>query len=257
MEIVMKATNTQWIFGSLFLVLLLLPLTSLTAEEREFKVAIDSSWPPFRMIENKTYSGIDFDVWREVAKRLNLKLNFIEFPWPRSLLNMKEGCVDGMSGLAKRPEREEYMYYTNPTYYTCTTVFYVLKGNSSLIQKYEDLYKYQIGFVIDSAYFDKFDKDLKIRKHSLVKEIQLFKMLEYKRFDAFIGTDCQAEYEITQEGYKDVFEKANYKPGNDVHLYIAISKKSIFANELPKFNETIRKIVDEGKVREFVKKYIK
>lgn len=250
----MKATNTPLFFGFILLVFLLFRLTSVTAKEREFIVAIDS-WPPFRIIENKMYSGIDFDIWREVAKRQNLKLKFIKYPWTRCLFNMKEGYVDGMIGLAKRAEREEYMFYTNPSYYTCTTVFYVLKGKSNLIQTYEDLYKYKIGFVRDSAYFDKFDNDLKIQKYPLVKEIQLLPMLAKNRLDAFIGTDCQADYQIIQAGYQDVFEKANYKPGNDVHLYMAISKKSIYANELSNFNETIRNIVDEGKVKEFAKKY--
>jgi len=246
--------NKKRILGTLFVLVLFFSPTSLIAKERELKVAIDS-WPPFRMIDHKKYSGIDFDVWRELAKRLNLKLNFIQFPWARCLFSMKEGLVDGMAGLAKRPEREEYMHYIDPSYYTCTTVFYVQKGKASLIQKYEDLYKYQIGFVRDSAYFDRFDNDSKIRKYPVVKEIQLLHMLRAKRFNAFIGTDCQADFQIIQENYKGEFEKANYKPGNDVQLYVAISKKSTYAKELFRFNETMRNIVAEGIIRAFAKKY--
>jgi len=248
--------NKKWICGFVFFILFLFPLSTLLAKERELKVAIDS-WPPFRMIEKTTYSGIDFDVWRELAKRLNLKLKFIKYPWARCLFSMKTGQVDGMAGLARRAERKEYMYYTSPSYYICTTVFYVLKGQSSLIQKYEDLYKYHVGFVRDSAYFNRFDKDAKLKKYPVVKEIQLLQMLAAKRFDTFIGTDCQADYQIIQEKYKGVFEKATFKPGNDVQLYIAISKKSIYAKELSLFNETIRKIVEEGKVIEFANKYYK
>ena len=68
---------------------------------------------------------------------------------------------------------------------------------------------------------------------------------------------CQADYQIIQEGYRGAFEKASYKPGNDVDLYLAISKKSIYAKELSLFNETIRRIVEEGKVIEFAEKYYK
>jgi len=236
------------------LILIFSPLPALIAKKKEFKVVIDS-WPPFRMIEKEPYSGIDFDVWRELAKRLNLKLIFYKYPWARCLISMKEGTVDGMIGLAKRPEREKYMYYTDTPYYTCTTVFYVLKGKSNSIQKYEDLYKYNIGLVKDSAYFNRFDNDLKIRKYPVVKELQLLQMLANDRLGAFIGTDCQADYQIIQEDYKDIFEKATYKPGNDVSLYMAISQQSIYATELPLFNETIKKIVEEGKVKEFAKKY--
>jgi len=246
--------NNKKLFIFLFFIFLLFPKSNLHAQERVFKVAIDN-WPPFRMIENKNYSGIDFDVWRELAKCLNLKLNFIEFPWARCLFSMKKGLVDGMAGLAKRKDRETYMQYTNLPYYTCSTVFYVLKEKSSLIQKYEDLYKYQIGFVRDSAYFDRFDKDTKIQKYPVVKEFQLLRMLAASRFNAFIGTDCQADYQIVQEKYQNAFEKARYKPGNDVRLYIAVSKKSIYSKELSLFNQTIKQIVEQGKVRDYANAY--
>jgi len=244
------------VFLILFFILLMFSSSNIRAQESAFKVAIDS-WPPFRMIENKKYSGIDFDVWNELGKCLKLKITFIKFPWARCLFSMKEGLVDGMAGLAKRADREAYMHYTNPPYYTCTTVFYVQKGKSSLIQKYEDLYKYQIGFVRDSAYFDRFDKDTKIQKYAVVKEYQLLRMLASSRFNAFIGTDCQADYQIIQEKYQNLFEKASYKPGNHVQLFIAVSKKSIFSKELSRFNETIKQIVEQGTVREFANKYYK
>jgi len=248
--------NKNRFFAFQFLVLFLFFQSNLFAQERTFKVAIDS-WPPFRMIEKKNYTGIDFDIWRELGKRLKLKIVFIEFPWARCLYSMNVGFVDGMAGLARRPEREEYMYYTTPSYYTCTTVFYVLKGQSNLIQKYEDLYKYQIGFVRDSAYFDQFDNDSRIQKYSVVKEVQLLRMLAAQRFKAFIGTDCQADFQIIQENYKGAFDKASYTPDNNVQLHVAISKKSIYAKEIKKFNEMMRKIVDEGKVSAFAKKYYK
>lgn len=250
----MKINKSQIVFKLIFLALIFFYRPVLEGEKREFRVAIDS-WPPFRMIEDSTYTGIDFDLWREVASRLDLKLVFIESPWARCLFHMKEGFVDGMIGLAKRAEREEYMYYTNPPYYKCSTVFYVLKGESDLIQEYNDLYKYTIGFVRGSAYFKKFDDDTKLLKHPRLKEVQLIKLLAHKRIDTFIGTDSQADYQIIQEGYNGMFEKAVYKPNNDVDLYMAISKKSDFAKELSKFNKVIKQILDEGKVKEFSREY--
>jgi hypothetical protein len=50
-------------------------------------------------------------------------------------------------------------------------------------------------------------------------------------------------------------EKASYKPNNNVDLYFVISKKSPYAKDLVKFSKTIKDIVEEGKVKEFAKKY--
>jgi len=224
------------------------------AKPTEITVATDS-WPPFRILENNNYTGIDFDLWKEVEKRLNLKIKFIRYPWARILHNLEHGEIDAMSGLAKRKNREVYMHYTSPSYYTCATVFYVKKGNKHLIKKYEDLYKYSIAYVNNSAYFKRFDEDTKLRKYPIASEFQLIRMLERSRVEVIIGTDCQADYEIKKLGLKDKFEKAEFKPNNNVDLYIAISKKSPFAKELKRLNEVIKQIVEERIIIEYSKKY--
>ncbi len=82
-------------------------------------------------------------------------------------------------------------------------------------------------------------------------------MLVRNRFDAFIGTDAQADYQIAQSGHKGLFEKAKYKPGNEVFLYIGISKESPFVKKVNQLNKAIQQIKEEGKIYKFMKKYLK
>jgi len=224
------------------------------AQQNQIKVATDS-WPPFRIHDEKGSRGIDFYLWQEIAKELNLDIKYTKYPWARIIHNLKSGEVDAMSGLAKRASREVFMYYTSPSYYKCSTVFYVKKGNKNLIRKYEDLYYYSIAYVNGSAYFKQFDEDSKIDKYPVASEIQLIKMLAKDRVDVIIGTDCQADYEIKKLGFTNKFDKTEFKPKNNVDLYITISKKSPFAKELKRVNEVIKQIVDEGKIKEYSKKY--
>jgi polar amino acid transport system substrate-binding protein len=168
---------------------------------------------------------------------------------------MKLGKVDLMSGLAKRDERALYMDYIEPPYYKCSTVFYVRKGNSSLIKSYDDLKKYLIGYVDNSAYFEPFDSDKNLIKRSVTTESQLIKMLSVGRVKIIIGTDCQVDYDIKKLGLQDKIEKAEYAPGNDVDLYLGISKKSSYSNNINKISQTLREIIEEGKIKEFAKKY--
>jgi len=37
-----------------------------------------NSWPPFRMHENEQMSGIDFEVWEEIEKRLDFRITFMK-----------------------------------------------------------------------------------------------------------------------------------------------------------------------------------
>jgi polar amino acid transport system substrate-binding protein len=237
-----------------FITILFIITQTIYAKPVEITVGTDS-WPPFRIHENPMSSGIDFDLWGEIEKRLNIRIKFKQYPWSRILHNLENGDLDAMSGLAKRAERELYMTYTSKSYFTCSTVFYMKKGEGHLIKKYEDLYKYPIAYVANSAYFSRFDNDEKLKKYSIYTEIQLIKMLANNRIKVIIGTDCQADYHISQFGLTNKFEKAHYRPNNNVDLYIAISKKSPFIKELKEVNKVIDEIIKEGKIKEFSKKY--
>jgi polar amino acid transport system substrate-binding protein len=230
--------------------------TSNAKENEEFKIPADS-WAPFRMITEKGYEGIDYDLINEIEKRYNKKIKIIKTPWARSLINMRNGKLDGMTGVAKREEREEFLHYISPPYYTCSTVFYVKKGNANKIKTYDDLKNYQIGQVDNSAYFTPYDTDKGLLKRSVKNEVQLVRMLIANRLEVIIGTDCQVDFDIKRMGYQDKIEKAIYKPNNNVDLYFTLSKKSKYAKDLNKITNIIKNIVEEKKVEEFAKKYYK
>ncbi len=231
-----------------------LHLSILNADENTIFIPADS-WAPFRMMDKTGNKGIDFDFLNEINKRMDIQVKIKKTPWARSLINIKHGKADAMTGVAKRAERAEYMHYISPPYYTCSTVFYVKKGNAHLIKSYADLKDYLIGQVDNSAYFAPYDKDKEIFKRSVKNEVQLVRMLAIGRLKVIIGTDCQVDYDIKRMGYLDKIEKALYKPNNNVDLYFVISKKSPYAKDLEKFSKTIKDIVEEGKVKEFAKKY--
>jgi len=229
---------------------------NLYAAPKVYNIAVDE-WAPFRMIDQNRYRGIDFDLWQEISQRTGLKFKYIRTPWARSLFEMEEGTVDAMSGLAYRPDRAEFISYTSTSYYSARPAFYVLKGQSKNISSYSDLNKYLIGFTLQSAYFLPFDTDTLIKKHGVPTEAQLISMLLYHRFDAFIGTDCQVDYDMSQLGYQNKIEKAVYKPDKDVQLFIGVSKKSALIKEFYKIDKCISQIVKEKKIQEFAAKYYK
>lgn len=149
----------------LITILCLLTFSSIHAKE-EIIIPTDD-WPPFRMTQNNTYSGIDFDLWQELSKRLEVETNFKNYPWARSLVNMKNGSVDTISGIAIKKERQEYIKYSSVPYYSCSPVFYTQKGFGNTIKTYKDLKPHLIGYVNNSVYFKKFDKDSTLKKEPL------------------------------------------------------------------------------------------
>jgi polar amino acid transport system substrate-binding protein len=215
-------------------------------------------WPPYSICEQDTpCSGIDVEIVKEIAKRLNTQLKIEKCPWKRCLYIMEKGEADIISSLLRVPDREVYMRFIEPPYRPgVSKVFYLKKGSRHLIQKYEDLHKLKIGTILGSKYFSRFDNDSKIRKIEVAKEYQLLELLKAGRIDAFINDEQQADYLIFTKGYQGQFDKASFRSEKGV-AYLAISKKSKFANQLSIFNNIIAQMKSEGKVKEILNMYFK
>ena len=75
--------------------------------------------PPFAIKDSTgTWSGISIDLWREIAKELNIPYEFEEFSLNDLLLNVKQGNIDfGIAAISITAERENNVNFTNP-YFT-------------------------------------------------------------------------------------------------------------------------------------------
>lgn len=222
----------------------------------EYVIGTDP-WPPFTIMDEGEYRGIDVDIANELQRRLpDISFRFQRIPWVRALRYMEQGKIDAITGLAKTDERSEYIQYTSPPYYSeCSSVFYVRKESGIQISSYEDLYRYKVGYVLNSAYFERFDKDDKLRKHSVSDEDQLLDMLIHGRIDTIIGTNCQIQYHIKIKGALDQVEEANWGPKNNVDLYFGLSKRSAIVAEQHRLNAAIKSLKDEGVIEKIVKQY--
>ncbi|MFO6422283.1 substrate-binding periplasmic protein [Motilimonas sp. KMU-193] len=189
-------------------------------------VATDE-WPPFRISKpGDGFIGLDIDLLAALSAKTGIQFQVKRYPWARALSHMEIGQVDMMVGLAKTPSREKYIHYLQPSYFDCYPAFYTTKDIHKPINSYQDLYYYRIGYVRDSAYFEPFDSDKELLKHSVPTEIQLLKMAQKGHIEVFIGTDCQVEYEISRQGLWLSLARAPYKPEHQVSLFIGFSKKS-------------------------------
>lgn len=219
-------------------------------------VAAMSNWPPRKIIEGKEVTGIDADILREVAKRMNMKIKFKKCPWKRCQILIKGGEVDFITSIFKTAEREVFLHFIDPPYATKVTYPFYIRANSKvLIQKYEDLYKYKIGDVRGALSFPRYNKDTKIERHIVTYDKQLPKILIHKRIDAFIGQESQIDYIIKSGGYINI-TKSPYKNVSETSpSYMALSKNSKHVKLIPQFSKVMKQLIDEGKIEEIMGKY--
>ena len=228
------------------------------AEMNDIIVATEE-WPPFRIADGtskKQYSGIDVDLLKEIAKRLNVTFKIKRYPWARCLDFMKSGKVDMITGLAYTSERAKYTLFSEIPYFKVFPAFYLQKGKGHLIKKYEDLYRFTVGYSIDSTYFEPFNSDARLKKHGISTERQLIKMLVHGHLDVIIGTSPNVEYDVAELELKDKVERAQYVPNKKTELYIGVSKKSAFSKRYDELNRILKGLVETGVVDKIAERYL-
>ncbi len=219
-------------------------------------VVATDEWPPFRIAkQGDGFTGLDMDLLTALSAKTGIKFQVKRYTWARALSHMEIGQVDMMVGLAKTPAREKYIHYLNPSYFDCRPAFYNVKDIHKPIKTYQDLYFYRIGYVRDSAYFEPFDSDQELLKHTVPTEVQLLKMAKKGHLEVFIGTDCQVEYEISKRGLWLYLQRAAYQPPQQVSLFIGFSKKSAQLRLAKEVEKALSQLLQSGEFEQLKGQY--
>ncbi len=200
--------------------------------------------------------GIDFEIIKSIAEKLDSDLTVKEAPFARRLRFMETGKADITAGLLKTPEREEFIYFITPPYkQKSNKLFFVTKGNKKKIRKYEDLYSLTVGINTKSRYFSRFDNDTKIKKEATSTFRQNILKLLAGRIDTVIYTDGKAFLKLQEIGLEDVVEPAEYHFSKNNPVYIGISKQSELIYRSGEIEETVSKMIDSGEIDSIIQNY--
>lgn len=237
--------------------LLLLPSLPALAERGVLRVSFNPL-PPWKILDdNGTPGGIDIAFLNLLAKRMDLELKLVQLPFKRGLKMVEHGEIDLMTGMLRRPEREEYAHFLTPPYKNRSNkAVYVLKGRENTVTEYEDMHSLIIGTQLGSRYFPRFDGDGAIAK-SEVKTMDLnIKMLLAGRIDAFIVTEEAGDHRLARLGLTNVIVKARYAYHDRQGVYMILSKRSPLAARLAEFNRVMRDLVEHGEFERVQREFL-
>lgn len=112
------------------LIALMLPVSSVWGQEKVYKVAVDTYYPPFSYNDEKTgkLSGFDVDIASAVCKKLDIKCEIVPVPFDEIIPQIEEGKIDiGSAGFAYTEERAQRILYTDK-YFRSSSLFLELPG---------------------------------------------------------------------------------------------------------------------------------
>ena len=240
----------------LYIFPIVLCLFSMLIRADELSTA-NANWPPWRIInEDGSLEGIDIDILQHVANDLDLNLVTKGCGWKRCLKHMEIGGSDVMTGLYKTPEREKYMTFIEPAYYTTQGIcFYTLKSKALHINQYEDLKPLTIGTVKKVAYFERFDKDVSLNKFESITGNTLFRLLEGERIDTIVLNCVNGDISIKEGDRGNLITRAKYIFKAHRPVYLAISNKSLLLSRQDEFSQSLQKLLDNNEINKILESY--
>ncbi len=209
---------------------------------------------PFVWKQGEEIRGIDYDIVREMCRRMDLVCHVDFHPWKRVLARIEKGLSDGGFTGFKIPEREAYAHFlSHPLHYSTYRLF-VRTGEAFEFSTIRDLYGKTIGlmrgFKINAEFHEAAEKD-EIRIIEVNSLAQNIRVLSIGRVDAIA-----ANYHIMRTFMKKMI------PAPDIislpvpitpprPSYLMISRKWTVPGRdgiLVRMDETLKSMYDDGTI---------
>lgn len=101
-------------------------------ENQPLRFHNEQYWPPYNFNENNTPKGFIIDYANLLAKKLNIKIEYISGPsWNEFMEMLRDDEIDAILNISRNKEREEYFNFTTP-FHSASNAIYVKKGNEYL-----------------------------------------------------------------------------------------------------------------------------
>lgn len=119
--------------------LLTLNLNAKTIKKGVLTIATEGTYAPFSYYDDKNeLKGYDVDIAREVAKKLNLKIEFLTAPWDAMLAAFDAGKADAVfNQVSVTDERKKKYDYAQP--YTVVHGAIITHKDNNAIKSFDDL----------------------------------------------------------------------------------------------------------------------
>jgi len=239
--------------------LLLLFISSLSfAEPSLFLVGDEDNKPECYINADGESVGIDVDIIREVARRLNINVSIQLAPWVRVLAMVKSGKADGGFPLFMTAERREYALYSQEPVHVSVMTAYTKSGEEFPYRSLNDLHEKRVGINRGYSISKEFDHAAQEGLINIVEVetvAQLVKMLLDGRIEAIAATPSSVEAYLKQEN----IELSAIGQVRARAAYLTLSKRSAIDNKqqlLDNINRTMVMMKEDGTIDSIRKKYV-
>ena len=110
------------------------------------KVGTSADYPPFESVdESGNKVGFDIELMTEIAKRLGVKLEWVDMPFDSLIAAVQEGKIDASISAFNYSEERDQMIDFSEAYFTSEDAFTVAEGFTGSIVDPQDVAAFNVG----------------------------------------------------------------------------------------------------------------
>jgi ABC-type amino acid transport substrate-binding protein len=237
-------------------------VTAATTDARKTIVFASPQWAPYVFQNGKgTTQGVYIDILNEIfAKNLQLPVTYIEYPWKRAQIAVKEGLADLIITVAT-PDRLQYAVRSDSPVLEMYLHVFTYTRNPRLseiesITSGEDILKMglipvtNLGNVWHKNHID----HLGVATRYVPNEENAFLFLAAQRADITIEPLIAGSYLIKQLDLADRITptKARFGP---LTFHLLLSKKSSHLKRMGEINQVIKSLHQSGRMQRIYERY--
>lgn len=132
------------VFPRQILISLLLCSLALGARAESLHL-VTEAWAPYVYEENGQPAGLDYEITREVLRRLDVDVTLQFLPWKRCLLAFEQGQADGILDIFRLAERESQMVFISEPLSDVQFVLFFARNRPYPYARLDDLRDLLIG----------------------------------------------------------------------------------------------------------------
>ena len=222
------------------------------------KIGTSADYPPFESVDaNGNKVGFDVDLMTEIAKRLDVKLEWVDMPFDSLIAAVQEGKIDAsISSFNYSEERDQTIDFSD-AYYTSEDAFTVADGFAGTIAKPEDVAAFKVGVQTGTTQ-DGWLTDTLVADGVLPEE----NLFRYDRVDQAMLDLQNGRIEVMMSDYVPAQALAKQLGGLNIVYHGVLSSgpmNIVVPNEDKELqtaiNEVIKQLQDEGFIDKLAVKY--
>jgi polar amino acid transport system substrate-binding protein len=222
-------------------------------------ILANSPYPPYVMPENQSGGpGIDMEIALTALENMGVRTVVKLAPFKRVLAMLEAGQADLTTSLSFQPNRDEYLYWSLPYRTDTSYIFFTRRDSPFKPERLEDLRNRKVGVVRGFVFPPAFADDPAIEKVEAPHIPSLLGMLLAGRFDALIVNSIAGKHELMATGRMVEVKQAPFilrTPG-DKGTFMGFSKVRVSPEFVERFNEEVRKMLDDGTIGRIETKYL-